>query len=604
MKSKQGFKPLALAVCLAMGMPMVANADGTQAEIDALKAQLKALTQKLEDISTRQSKSEATAQAAEKTATEAKSNVSQMFDRVKFQDGYKAGTVNMHTDEANPHAVDSSNFLQRQRDDSLTFGMPGNGGITLYGQLQVSADYTSNGLDNMTKGDGTKPVGHNGYLAAIATDSTYVGLRGYQPVKDWGDTQFLWQLQTNLALTSQAASSMSNSAQSSTVTGALTTGTSYIGIGSKSWGSIKIGKTGAPYASSTNYFDPFAGMLGSYNVVMGNTGGDNRVEFGSMIEHAIWYESPKMGNLSFAALFSPGQNRTNDSSGLPQGSADCSGGNIPGSGNPNAAPTIAAGMFNCDDGAYSNAFSTSLVYDDKSLYALAAYELHQNVNRGSDLISTAAAAPNGFVAPTWSYVPGAAISGTSNPIQYAPGTYTFNPGSYSLDVGNEWAAKIGAMYNFKSTGTRVGGVYEWMRRDIPSLLQFQNERSRNGFWLVLMQDLPGANQLNLAWAHAGSTPGDAAGQHNYDPAQTNNTADMYTIALVHQVDRNLSFWGNYADTVNHGNTHYDLGAGGHGIKTDCHDAGGVPANGGITGAPQCWGGNHLTGFSVGMKYRF
>jgi predicted porin len=553
---------------------MVASADGTQAEIDALKAQLKALTQKLDDLSTRQQKSEVTAQAAAKDASDAKSNVSQMFDRVKFPDGYKAGTVNMHTGESNPNVVDSSNFLQRQRDDSLTFGMPGGGGITLYGQLQVSLDYTSNGLDSFPVTN-SGPYGHNGYLAAIATDSTYVGLRGYQPIKGWNESQFLWQLQTNLALSSLAANSMTNSQQSSTVSGAMTTGTSYIGLGGKSWGSIKVGKTSAPYANSTNYFDPFAGMLGSMNVVMGNTGGDNRIEFSPMMEHSIWYESPKMGDVSFAALFSPGQNRAMDSSGLPQGSADCAGGNIPGSGNP-------GGPLSCTDGAFSNAFSASLVYDNKKLYALAAYELHQNVNRNSDLY--------GYGGP-------ASISPT--------------PALLGADVGNEWAVKAGAMYHFESTGTRVGGIYEWMRRDIADVLQPQNERSRNGFWLVLMQDLPGANQIDLGWAHAANAVGDAAGQHNFNANLTDSSANMYTIALVHQVDRNLSFWGNWADTVNHGNAHYDLGAGGHGIKTDCHDSGysatssGAPANGGVSGSnPQCWGGNHLQGFSLGMKYRF
>jgi predicted porin len=575
---------------------MVASADGTQAEIDALKAQLKALTQKLDDLSTRQQKSEATAQAAEKTASETKSNVSQMFDRVKFPDGYKAGTVNMHTGESNPNVVDSDNFLQRQRDDSLTFGMPGGGGITLYGQLQVSADYVSNGLDSIAptpinNGLSYFPLGKNGYLGAIATDSTYVGLRGYQPIKGWNESQFLWQLQTNLALSSLAANSMTNSQQSSTVSGAMTTGTSYIGLGGKSWGSIKVGKTSAPYANSTNYFDPFAGMLGSMNVVMGNTGGDNRIEFAPMMEHSIWYESPKMGDVSFAALFSPGQNRAMDSSGLPQGSADCAGGNIPGSGNP-------GGPASCTDGAFSNAFSTSLVYDDKKLYALAAYEMHRSVNRSSDLYGYAGGGTVGGVATDWT---GTGLGGLTS-------------GDLALlaaDVGNEWAAKVGAMYNFESTGTHVGGIYEWMRRDLPAVLQVQNERSRNGFWVVVMQDLPGANQVDLGWAHAGGTPGDAAGQHNFNSSYSSgsSTADMYTIALVHQVDRNLSFWGNWADTVNHGNAHYDLGAGGHGIKTDCHDSGnaalgGAPANGGITGNPQCWGGNHLMGFSLGMKYRF
>jgi predicted porin len=364
----------------------------------------------------------------------------------------------------------------------------------------------------------------------------------------------------------------------------MTTGTSYIGFGSKDYGAVKVGKTFAPYASSTTVFNPFAGMLGSMNVIMGNTGGDNRVEFGTLMEHSLWYESPAWNNMSFSALFSPGQNRAVDSSAIPQGGANCAGGNIPGSGNPTTlGPT---GVNYCDDGSFSNAFSTSLVYDDKKAwYALAAYELHQNVNRGSDI-----AGANPAVLPAG-----------ADPTQLA-----------LADVGNESAAKVGLMYKFQSTGTRIGGIYESMHRNVPDYLMAQNERQRTGTWLLIQQDLPGANQLNLGWAHANAAVGDSAGQHNFNPLipNGNSTANMYTIAGIHQVDRNLSFYANYAATINNGNAHYDLGAGGHGITTDCHDSGvsgnasGAPANGGITGNPQCWGGTHIQGISVGMRYRF
>jgi hypothetical protein len=80
---------------------------------------------------------------------------------------------------------------------------------------------------------------------------------------------------------------------------------------------------------------------------------------------------------------------------------------------------------------------------------------------------------------------------------------------------------------------------------------------------------------------------------------------MYTISAVHQVDRNLSFYTNYAMTVNTGNDHYDLGAGGHGITTDCHSSStGVSASGGLDSGPQCWSGSTLEGLSVGMNYRY
>ena len=582
----------------AIAIPSIAAAQSSaelMQQIQALQNQLKSIQDQVnkQTYATQQAtqaadKANTTAAAAQKVADSNKASVSTIFEKIdipKQVNSYQSGTVNMYTGAANPNVAGNTNFMAREKDDSLSFVMPKGGGITLYGNLDVSGDYVNNGIQNAPGQTGANgPYGKNGYLSGISTNSTYVGLRGFQPVSDWHDTQFLWQLQANLALTTVSGSGLSNSAQSNTVNGGLTTGTTYIGLGSKDWGAVKVGKTVAPYASSTTVFNtPFAGTLGSMNVIMGNSGGDNRVEFGSLIEHALWYESPAWNNMSFAALFSPGQNRAVDSSAIPQSSSNCNGGNIPGSGGTGTAQ--GGGNF-CDDGGFSNAFSTSLVYDDKKAwYALAAYELHQNVNRGSDIAGASS-----------SVLPAGA-----DPTQLA-----------LADVGNESAFKTGLMYKFQSTGTSIGGIYEWMYRNVPSYLSAQNERQRSGFFLTAVQDLPGANQIAVGWARANAAVGDAAGQHNFDSTIPNSksTANMYTITGTHQVDRNLSFYANYAATINNGNAHYDLGAGGHGITTDCHDAGvsgsntGAQANGGITGGGQCWGGTHIQGISVGMRYRF
>jgi hypothetical protein len=85
-------------------------------------------------------------------------------------------------------------------------------------------------------------------------------------------------------------------------------------LGSKDFGAFKIGKTDAQYKTSTARMNPFSGVLGDYSVVMDNTGGDNRVEFGTRLDHAIWYESPRMSGVTVNALVSPGQNREDDNS--------------------------------------------------------------------------------------------------------------------------------------------------------------------------------------------------------------------------------------------------------------------------------------------------
>ena len=575
------YKPIvvAFASIFAVGAfySSAALADNTTDDINALKAQMKALMQKIDDLSKKQ---EAAAQAPANTTS------GPLVERMSVPDGYKPGTVNMHTGQANPKVVDSGNFLHRERDDSLTFstGQSG-GGVTFYGNFNVSIDDAVNGIagahndGQLTNGGlGTGPFGNTGWIPAIATNNTYIGLRGFQPVGGWDNAQFLWQLQTNIALSALAGSGETNSTVSNSVNGALTTGTTYVGFGNAGWGSVKIGKTYAPYELSTQIFNPFRGMLGSMGTVMGNTGGDNRIEFGTLLEHALWYESPNYAGLSYSFLFAPGQNLANDSSSLPRGGSNCAGGDTPG----NAGNVNLEGQVGCNDGGYSNAFSASVVYDNKKdWYATAAYETHSKVNRSSDLAGETA----------------------------LPAGYT-HAQLDAQDVATEWAGKVGLMYKISSTGTSIGGVYEWLRRDVPDDLQYQNERSRTGHWLLIQQDIAGGNQINFGWAHADKANGDP-GQHNDSSIagspgqQPDNSANMYSIAFTHQVDRNLSFYANYAITENGAAAHYDLGAGGHGYYVDCHDAGGpISASGFIASGPNCWTGTKIQGVTGGMQYRF
>src|ERR1700676_5028741 len=123
--------------------------------------------------------------------------------------------------------------------------------------------------------------------------------------------------------------------------------------------------------------NPFYGMIGDYQVIMGNTGGDNRVEFGTRLDHSIWYESPNWRGLVLNALYSPGQNRASNSDNIASGESDCTGCNVPGSGG--IVPVT------CSDGSFSDAVSASLSYTHGPLFLTAAYERHMKVNRSSDI---------------------------------------------------------------------------------------------------------------------------------------------------------------------------------------------------------------------------
>jgi hypothetical protein len=217
------------------------------------------------------------------------------------------------------------------------------------------------------------------------------------------------------------------------------------------------------------------------------------------------------------------------------------------------------------------------MYQWNELYVTAAYEQHDNVNRTSDTI--------GF-----------------------PTTPPDDPQGDPNDVAMENAWKIGIQYVFP-TKTTVGFIYEQFRRNVPEYLQYQNERQRNGTWLVVSQAVTEKDVVSAGWAHAGSTPGDP-GQHNTpggpDP---DNQANMYALLWKHALDPSVTIYAVYAAMINHADAHFDLGAGGRAVTTDCHDASQLaafdPTTGGVTGdGPHCFAGGHLQGVSVGAQYRF
>jgi predicted porin len=472
------------------------------------------------------------------------------LDQVLKQQGATPAGAPATVSAAPAAATSGTRFVERKDGNGMTFLTRG-GEVSIYANLDLSIDDMSKGLNGMTV-DGVPPVGRTGWMPDISSNLSYIGLRGFQTIGAF-PAKFVYQLETQIDVSASSGTSGSNSNTSDVVKGGLTSRNSFIGLASPVWGAVKIGKTDAPYKNSTSVMNPFSGMIGDYSVIMGNTGGDNRVEFGTRLNHAIWYESPVMGGLSINALISPGQNRAYDNSNLASGEGDCTGGNIPGSGGLPVA---------CNDGSFGSAYSISAGYAVEGLYLTGAYELHRAVNRTSDL-----------------------------------------PAFDARDIANEWAAKFGAQYRMAS-GTTVSAIYERLAREVPSALASQNERSRKGYWLAVSQRIDAADSVHFGWAHAGRAQGDT-GQHNTPGGSgSDNAANLFTLALKHQVDTNLSVYFDVAETANHSSAHYDLGAGGRGVTTDCHDASnpdtsGFDPNG---GAPHCWAGGRLKGVSVGMKY--
>ena len=242
-------------------------------------------------------------------------------------------------------------FVRLKPNSGATFLVPGGGEVQLYGNLDVSFDETTKGLKSDYGDNGGMPVGKMGWQPAIASNLSALGVRGKHPVQP--DVNFIWQLEAGIDISATPGIKETTSNTSYAVNGALFSRNSFVGFSGKEWGAVMIGKSETPYKTSTDRLNPFSGMLGDYRVMIGNTGGDNRVEFGLRASHAIWYESPSWNGASFKAMYSPGQNRDDTSSIVPSSEPDCSGGNIPGSG---ALPPT------CNDGSFGDLFSLSGAY--------------------------------------------------------------------------------------------------------------------------------------------------------------------------------------------------------------------------------------------------
>ena len=489
-----------------------------------------------------------------------------------------------------------------------------------FGTLDVSVDYTTKGMEDMiayhygsapnggppypNKGpkDPPGPFGRVSWMGMMSSNGSNIGYRGSHKI---GSSTIDFIYQVSAAIDMAAAPGLQNTwtKSSNTVQGAIGLGDTFVGLRNREFGQIRFGEMYTPYKTSTDRLNPFAGMLGNYSVVLGNTGGDNRVEFGTRMDHVISYLSPTWSGFSFDLSYTFGQNPDPYNNIPPLGSPDCAGSNNPGSGNL---------LLNCDDGGFNYAYGGDLKFETGGLYLTAAYELHSKVNRSSDGI--------GSNNPYYNALPGVAdLCFLPNPSPLldcdAYNAYAAEfpqaalnstpPYSPVYDSADEWAAKLGGQYRFEF-GLTISYMWEEMKRKLVQDMQFQNERQRNGQWLAIEYDFRGgSDRIALGWAHAGATPGDPGGQHNYNPNLVGqNEANMYTMAYWHKFDKQLTWYFDFAETLNDGNAHFDIGAGGHGIKTDCHDATHTAFIDYTSAGPTTWGGCHPIGFSTGLNFKF
>lgn len=426
--------------------------------------------------------------------------------------------------------------------------------VTLYGSIDLSGDiFNPSVFDQGTK-------------LGISSNISSFGVRVRHNLAPYG-----WD---GMAVVAQLESQV-DFASAPTERAAFGTRDSYLGLEGP-WGAIKAGKSDTPYKKATAAMDPFTRTLGDYNSIMGNTGGDNRAEFDWRMNHAIWYESPIYYGFQFSALLSPGQNYAKDNSDFSYGdvfqcngaSARGSGSNFPGTG---GAGSGNIGGNNCTDGSFGNAYSASLTYKNGPFTAIAAYELHEQVNRRGDdntQLNSTAIVPGPIVLPDGSVV--------------------------STGVHNEWAAKIGGGYRFNDGigDLQLYAYYEWMRREVLPFEQPFNERSRDGVFASLTQYIGKQWSVSASYAHAFRTPGNPAclSVNNATAAGPCTTTGFVTQTGMYQANlyddsasqyavgtryyfNDWASWYLVGAVLKQGpGAHYCLGASGHGYQVCSRDA--------------------------------
>ena len=514
---------IALAATSLLGIPCAYADEDTQAQIRALKEQIEKLSRQVDDLSRR----EAATSARQKQLEQA------------------------------PAPVVSAAQPAMKPGNDLTFHV-GGGEVTIYGHLDVSLDTQTNGMNGFIN-DGQPVTGHNGWVPDISSNLSYFGVRGRRSVAS--DLEAIFQLETEIAVAATPGAS-DQSPDGTAQKYELGSRNSFVGLHG-SWGTVALGKSDTPYKTSTGSLDPFASSVGDYNAIMGNSGGDNRAEFDARLPHSVWYESPNWDGFSFGAQFAPHQNRSTDTGLYAQGEPDCTGGNSSaGLNGVNGQPGV------CEDGSYGNAFSTSLRYRAGPLYAIAAYELHKDVNRRGDEI--------------------------------IPGT---------IGVRDEMAFKLGLQYAF-ATHTVANLIVERLKRN--AITPDLDERTHTASWFAITQHFTPLDDFNFGWAHAGRTPGqpdqgiqDRNGNAN-GPGASDNSANLYAIGYKHRfVDSRTTWYLVGARLKNETWAHYSLGAGGHGLPTRNYVGDkfiGGCQDGGNCGPP--FAGNTAEAVSVGFTYDF
>jgi len=209
--------------------------------------------------------------------------------------------------------------------------------VDVYGQINMSVESVNDGDDRWTR--------------MVSNNNSFFGFKGSEDLG--GGLSAVWQVEMNLNTDGNASEGKDSDgetyvSQSNAINGTRNT---FVGLSSKSFGTVLAGVHDTPYKMATGPLDLFVGTLGDYNAIMGNA--------------AFYLPSGPVNNPS--AVFDLRTGNT-----IAYVSPDFNGFNV--------KAAYVMGYEGNDSGVdTANAYSLSATYANGPLFVTAAYEKHNDL---------------------------------------------------------------------------------------------------------------------------------------------------------------------------------------------------------------------------------
>ena len=207
--------------------------------------------------------------------------------------------------------------------------MADSGNVTIYGVAHAS-------IDRVDPGTGAGALNDDAWR--VSSNSSRLGFKG---TEDLGNgLSAVWQMETGVSLDSGTPAATNDFMMRN----------SFVGLSSKTAGTVLLGKHDTPYKLGTASLDLFADTMGDYNAIVGNAIGT--VAFDSRLGNVAAYISPTWSGFHFAGA------------------------------------VVMANETNNTANADGSAYSLTGVYNNGPLFASLSYEQAKDINASTTNVST------------------------------------------------------------------------------------------------------------------------------------------------------------------------------------------------------------------------